>query len=120
MVKWNMCKARSADQAKEAWQQFATLSMEMEKFLDKNDTDIFLDLLRQRTFFEEKIKMNQDQSFIQSPSGQTLLKEIIRVNKIVLQKTHIWLNKTKTNRNVSQAYESLGYTNKSFRWDQKF
>jgi hypothetical protein len=115
-----MCKPRLADQAKEAWQQFATLSKEMDKFLGQNDTDVFLDLLWQRAFFEEKIKTNQDQSFIKSPQGQTLLKEIIRVNKGILQKTHIWLNKTKTNRDASQAYESLGYTNKSFRWDQKF
>lgn len=120
MVIWNMCKPKSADQAKEAWQQFATLSKEMDKFLDQNDTDVFLDLLRQRDFFEGKIKKNLDQTFIQSTLGQTLLKEIIRVNKVLLQKTHIWLNKTKMNRDVSQAYESLGYTNQSFRWDQKF
>lgn len=120
MVIWNMCKLEAEDKAKEAWQQFATLSKEMEKFLDKNDTDVFLDLLRQRAFFEKKIKTDPEQNFIKSPQGQILLQEIIRVNKVVLQKTHIWLNKTKTNRDVSQAYESLGYTNKSFRWDQKF
>lgn len=120
MVIWIMCKPEKEAQAKEAWQQFATLSKEMDKFLDKNDTDVFLDLLRQRAFFEEKIKTNPEQSFIKSPQGQLLLKEIIRVNKVILQKTHIWLNKTKTNRDVSQAYESLGYTNQSFRWDQKF
>jgi len=120
VVIWIMCKPEAADNAKNAWEQFATISNEMNKFIDKNDTDVFLDLVRQRAFFEEQIKTNSEQSFIKSPQGQILLKEIIRVNKVVLQKTHIWLNKTKTNRDVSQAYESLGYTNQSFRWDQKF
>lgn len=104
----------------ELWRKFAMLTEEMNKFLDKDDIDTFLELLDQRGYFEKIILQNKETKFIKSEEGQNLLKRVIAINKILSQKSQLWLNKTRSNRNISRAYESLGYTNSGISWDRQF
>jgi hypothetical protein len=105
---------------KELWEKFSMLTEEMNKFLDKDDIDTFLELLSQRIYFEKMILQTKETAFIKSEEGQNLLKQMIAINKVLSQKGQLWLNKTRNNRNMSRAYESLGYNNTGFSWDRQF
>lgn len=98
------------------WSKYCNLSEEMNKFLDKDDVDTFIELLRQRNYFEERIQRITP-VYAKSPAGQAMLKKQFAVNKVMLGKVQLWLNKSRLNRSISRSYESLGQSLNGIRID---
>lgn len=110
-----------ADQLMEEalWEKYRFLTMEMRRFLALNDADAFLELLRQRDFFEEKILKGTEHSYIKSQEGQELLKKLCETNREIVLSVRKWLNTTRNSRNVGRAYESLGLGS-STGWNRSY
>ncbi|WP_199884009.1 hypothetical protein [Anaerosinus massiliensis] len=102
------------------WQKYEILTEEMGKFLDQDDTDTFLELIDQRVFIEKQIIQLEDKVFIKTTKGKQLLKKMIELNKSLRPKCQRWLNQSRNQRNISRAYESLGFENSGFNWDKQF
>lgn len=102
------------------WQKYEMLTDEMNKFLDQEDIDTFLELIDQQKFIENQIIQLEDKVFIKSVKGQQLLKKMIELNKSLRPKCQRWLNQSRNQRNISRAYESLGFENSGFNWDKQF
>lgn len=100
----------------ELWQNFYNLSLELKKFLEQNESDMFLEILRQRSLFEKKI-YDAEPVYIKTPEGQELLKKIIAVNRQLISSGENWLNKTRRGFNIEQQYETLGVDMRGLRLD---
>lgn len=97
------------EKARELWQRFLVLSEEMEKFLKRDEVDMFLSLLGQRGVLQKEIERLDDAGFTRSPEGRELGEKIIKISANLQYLTQVWLNRSKQNRNMARAYENLGY-----------
>lgn len=104
------------------WTRFLMLTEEMDKFLKKEDIDMFLTLLEQRIALQKKLEDLDDQTFCKSPEGKELIGKIMRISVNLQYEAQVWLNKAKRNRSGARAYESLGYGQNlsGFQFNRKF
>jgi hypothetical protein len=98
------------------WQKFYELSLEMKRFLEENDTDMFLELLKQRGEFE-KVILARKREFSKSDKGQELIKKIAAVNKELIARGERWLNNSRRGFSISNQYELLGFDTRGSRLD---
>jgi len=106
--------ANLSDEA--VWRNFYELSLEMKKFLEADDTDMFLEILRQRARFEAELKKRPDR-YIRSGAGQELLQKIVAVNRALVARGEAWLNRSRRGFAVSRQYEELGFELRGRRLD---
>lgn len=104
---------------KELWDKFSILTDEMKKFLAKDDIDEFLALNQQRIQIEKMIAAKTEKLYIQSDEGQAFLKQLILLNETIYISIQRWLNATRSRKQVTNSYESLGYKLNGFRVDGK-
>lgn len=105
---------------KELWHKYDFLTQEMLKFLKKDDTETFLELLQQRNFLESGIFKSGERTFIRSEEGRTLLKRVIAQTQQLIALDQQWINRAKLQRQVGSAYENSGFANATLGWDKKF
>lgn len=93
------------------WQDYLFLTKEMGKFLDKQDLDLFLELVSQRERLQTMIEKRQSQAYQDTPPDQSLLSEIAQTNQLVLNKLKYMMNMEDKQHNISRAYDR--YANNS-------
>jgi len=105
----------------ELWQDYLFLTQEINKFLGRQDNDMFLELLTQRERLQEMIEEQQKSSFdfLKSQQGQQISAEIVILNHQMADKVHYTLNMEQKNQNISRAYEGLGDSAVGVRMDWK-
>lgn len=103
----------------ELWQNYLFLTQEMNKFLDKQDHDMFLDLLEQRERLQPMIEGTNSQEFVDSKQGSEIIAEISQFNHIIANKVQHFLNREHKNQNLSRAYDSFRQSNIGMRMDWK-
>ena len=103
----------------ELWQDYIFLTQEMNKFLDKQDTDMFLELLAQRERLQLIIESKHSQEYINSEEGKGLAANIFKINNIISKKVQYILNMEQKNQNLSRAYDGLSASNLGIRMDWK-
>ena len=81
--------AEKMAQAKANWQMYLTLTQELLKFINKEDIDEFLDLVRQRNIIE----------------CQELVQKIVPIDMQVIYKAKAWLNKSRRQNATVHAYD---------------
>ena len=101
------------------WQDYLFLTQEMNKFLDKQDSDMFLELLTQRERLQSMIENKYSQDFINSKQGQEICTEIAETNHIISNKVQYILNTEQKNQNLSRAYDGLNNSTVGIRMDWK-
>lgn len=95
----------------ELWQNYLFLTTEMEKFLDKQDLDLFLELVSQRERLQIMIEKKQSQSCQEPLPKESLLAEIKQANQLVLNKLKYMMNMEDKHHSISRAYDR--YANNS-------
>ena len=93
------------------WQDYLFLTTEMKKFLDKQDLDLFVELVSQRDRLQGMIESAQQKSCKDCPSTKGLLSQINTANEEMMNKLHYVMNMENKQQNLSRAYD--GYSSSS-------
>ncbi len=93
--------------ARELWQDYQFLTKEMVKFLEKQDMNLFYDLLNQREQLQPLIDQTPDEGFKVSPEGKKMLTEIKQDSQSIIQNMQLRLNTSKRQQQVSNAYSAF-------------
>lgn len=94
--------------AKKLWNEYLFLTREMVKFLDKQDFDLFYEIMRQREQLQEAIAGTND-DYKHTPEGREVLVTIRNLNQRITQKLQLSLNQAKYRKTVSSVYDGGGY-----------
>lgn len=90
------------------WQDYAFLTREILKFIQKKDFDMVLELLAQRDKLQELLDNLPDKSFTASPTGRELLQKIQTQNLTIENILKQVYNNAKHTQRVSDSYDQLG------------
>jgi hypothetical protein len=88
------------------WDDYLFLTREMVKLLDKQDYDLFFDLLDQRERLQTMINEQADTAYAQSPAGLANMLLIQRENQAMQRKLKMFLNRAKQQQQLTQAYDA--------------
>lgn len=105
--------------SQELWNDYYFLTKEMAKFLEKQDMDIFSQLMEQRESLQRLIDDAKDDGFSVSATGRELLQNIQRANQNVVLKLQYLVNTNRNQNNVSRAYDGLGSAISGRRMDRQ-
>ncbi|EHL04598.1 hypothetical protein HMPREF0322_04685 [Desulfitobacterium hafniense DP7] len=86
------------------WQDYLFLTKEMLKFLDKQDMELFHELMNQREQMQTLLEETPDDSFRNSPAGRRILNEIREENQILMNRFQATHSKAKQHHQVAEAY----------------
>ena len=95
-------------QVKNLWGKYFLLSEEMLKFLDRENIDMFLQLLGQREKIQGLLEAQGPSSWTKSEAGQAFYQRLKPVDMQIQYKSRLWLNKSRHKHDVAKAYDSLG------------
>ncbi|HHY26237.1 MAG TPA: hypothetical protein GX523_05710 [Desulfitobacterium dehalogenans] len=86
------------------WRDYLFLTKEMLKFLDKQDMELFHDLMNQRERMQALIEEIPDNGFRSSPEGRKLLSEIRGEDQILMSHFQATHSKAKHHHQVAEVY----------------
>ena len=101
------------------WADYLFLTKEMGHFLDKQDMDLFYELMEQRGKLQAIIENTNDESFCASASGRELLQTIQKNDHRVMLKLQYHINQSRNQHTISNAYDNLGTTFVGKRMDRQ-
>lgn len=87
------------------WDDYLFLTQEMIKLLDKQDFDLFFELMDQRERLQMLINEQADPSYIKSPAGREKMLLIQRENEAMQRKLKLLLNRSQQLQHLTQAYD---------------
>ena len=90
--------------ASELWQDYLFLTKEMHKFLDKQDMEMFHELMNQRERMQHLIEETPDKGFKSSSEGRKLLSQIQRENQNLMSRFQVTHSKVKHHHQVAEVY----------------
>lgn len=88
------------------WQDYLFLTKEMRKFLDKEDMELFHELMNQRERMQTLIEETSDNGFRNSLEGKKLLSQIQRENQVLMSHFQATHSKVRHHHQVSEAYSA--------------
>lgn len=88
------------------WSDYLFLTREMVKLLDKQDLDLFFELLDQREKMQTMISEQADAIYAQSPAGRENMLLIQRENQTMQRKLKLLINRAKRQQHLTQAYDA--------------
>lgn len=91
----------------QCWQDYLFLTQEMDKFLEKKEYDLFLELMNQREKLQGLIEELPSNSFYSSDKGQEYFRLINQTEQKIKLQLEFLRNTTKRNHQISNAYESF-------------
>jgi len=89
------------------WQDYLFLTVEMKKFLSKNDLKMFFTLVEQRETVQLELEKIADKAYYASPEGKKMLLEIQQANQELMKQFNLLFNTMKNRKNISQAYDGM-------------
>lgn len=107
-------------EAAELWRIFLVLTQEMDKFIEQDNVDMFLDLLEQRLALQKKIEALDNRTYHLSAAGREIIGKIGPIDADIRYKSQRWLNKTKKSQAMARAYDSLGYDLTGYTLNKSF
>jgi len=93
------------EQARNLWQKYFALTKELLKFSDQKDSDLFIELVNQRDQLVEKIKSLPPNDYRQSAECQSLIEQIIPMDKQIIYRARAWLNKSRRQNSTVRSYD---------------
>ena len=106
--------------AEELWGTYYMLSEEMLKFIAREDVDMFLQLLEQRSSIQQLIEDKADDGWTKTPAGQEMYQKLKSVDMQLQYKARLWLNKSKQQNQAVKVYDTLGANPAGHLFNQKF
>ncbi|WP_366946778.1 hypothetical protein [Desulfosporosinus nitroreducens] len=86
------------------------MTKEMLKFLEKQDMELFYDLMNQREQLQNIIEQTPDDGFKVSLAGKNLISEIKRDSQAIIEAMQIRMSSSKRQHQVSKAYGAASTT----------
>ncbi|SHN80961.1 hypothetical protein [Desulfitobacterium chlororespirans] len=86
------------------WRDYLFLTKEMLKFLDKQDMELFHELMNQRERMQVLVEETPDNGFKSSPEGRKLLAQIQEENWLLMNHFQATHSKAKHHHQVAEAY----------------
>lgn len=93
--------------AEHLWQDYRFLTKEMLKFLEKQDMELFYELMDQRERLQSMIEKTPDNGFKRSPEGRIIYEEIGKANQEILYHLQVKYGQLKRHRQVANAYSGV-------------
>ncbi len=90
------------------WEKYYIVSSEMLKFIERDEVDMFLQLLEQRSVIQEMLEKLDDRVWTKTEAGQALYQKLKPIDMQVQYKVRVWLNKTKQKNQAAKFYDMLG------------
>lgn len=94
--------------ARELWNRYYIVTMELLKFINAQDIDEFLELVAQRKKLGEMIEQLPANNYRQTPECEALFNKIRPLDMQIIYKAKSWLNKAKKNNMAVKSYDLVG------------
>lgn len=94
--------------AEDLWEKYYMLSVEMLKFIESDEVDMFLQLLEQRTVIQQLLEKLDDKIWPKTTAGQALYTKLKPVDMQLQYNARLWLNKSKQKNQAVKSYDLLG------------
>ncbi len=96
------------DEARILWQKYFLLTEELLKYSDQRDSDLFVELVKQRGQLIEKLEALPKNNYRDSEEGQALIKKIIPMDNQIIYRARTWLNKSRRQNSTVRSYDLVG------------
>jgi hypothetical protein len=93
--------------SEQLWHEYLFLTKEMAKFIEKQDMDLFEELLTQRLKMQSLIEDVADNNFKQSDKGRRCFTEIQQAEHAIKLKLEYMRNTMSRQNQVSNAYDGF-------------
>ncbi|MEG6584994.1 hypothetical protein [Dendrosporobacter sp. 1207_IL3150] len=101
------------------WRNYLFLTQEMSKFLDRQEVELFLEIMSQRESLQMQIEQAPNDGFSQSTSGKQCYKAIFLLEQSIKTKLACFINLSKRQNQISNAYEGLASSFVGKRMDRQ-
>jgi len=88
------------------WRDYAFLTHEVLKFVNRQNWDMVLNLLDQRAMLQQRIDEQGNREFVDSAAGQALIGEIMREEQGIALKMQQSRNQAENRQKVARAYDA--------------
>jgi hypothetical protein len=105
--------------SEQLWQEYFFLTKEMAKFIEKQDMDLFDELLDQRSKLQLIIEDTPDRDFKRSEKGKRCFAAIQQTEQIIKQKLEYMRNVMSRQNQVSNAYDGYATSILGRRMDRQ-
>ncbi|MBQ8699823.1 MAG: flagellar protein FliT [Schwartzia sp.] len=95
-----------AEDAKSLWDTYYVLTQEMQKFLDREDVDAFLDIAEQRNVIFDRMQASITPEDKETKAYKEFLAKLQPVAKDVMARAKSWLARSKQRNVKVRAYTS--------------
>ena len=109
-----------AGQAKGLWEKYYMVTTELLKFIDEEDIDEFLELVRQRTVIFDRLQALGQDDYRHTAEGEALVEKIRPMDMQIIYKAKSWLNKSKRKNLAVKSYDLAGMSSVGVRFNRKY
>lgn len=93
------------EQARLLWQKYFALTKELLKFSDQKDSDLFIELVDQRSRLIELIKALPPNDYRDSDECKALIEQMIPMDRQIIYRARSWLNKSRRQNSAVRSYD---------------
>ena len=98
-----------AEKAKAIWEKYYILTLEMKKFLDRDDIDSFLDIAAQRNVIFDRMQESMRPEDKETEEYKEFLTKLRPVAKDVMIRAKSWLARSKKRNVEVRSYTYSGF-----------
>ena len=88
--------------------KYYMLTKELKKFIDKEDIDEFLELVKQRGTIVDMMRASDDDEYRNTPECKQMIEEIVPMDREIMYKARRWLNRSRRRNATVHAYDLHG------------
>lgn len=92
-------------QGRRLWQTYLSLTKELLKFIDKQDIDMFNELVQQREGLIKKLDELPSKDYLKLDEFKKIGEEIKPLDKEIMYKARAWLIKSRRQNNMVRSYD---------------
>lgn len=89
-----------------SWQDYAFLTRELSKFVDRQDWDMLLNLLDQRAVMQKQLESQTEDGFVATDAVRKLIGEILREEQEISRKIRHSHNQARQKQKMIKAYDA--------------
>ncbi len=110
-----------AEDAKALWEKYYVLTLEMQKFLDREDVDEFLDIAEQRNVIFDRMQAAITPKDKETEAYKDFLTKLQPVAKDVMSRANAWLARSRQRNVKVRSYTSTpGFQSSGHMVNAKF